>query len=100
MNDRSPYSLFELNKSQIATIGLIIKIPKDYLPGKVIINLVALMQIKLNLVGMIAGTETDQFNWLSLKATGTMEKLIETLVYLNSLKIETSFFNLKPNHCD
>lgn len=29
-----------------------------------------------------------------------MEKLIETLIYLNGLKIETSFFNLKKNHCD
>ncbi|AFZ36779.1 hypothetical protein Sta7437_3272 [Stanieria cyanosphaera PCC 7437] len=98
MNNRSQSSLFKLNKNQIATIGLIIKIPKDYLPGKVIINLVALMQIKLNLVGMIAGTETDQFNWLSLKATGTMDNLINSLIYLNSLKIETSFLNFNQNH--
>ncbi|GAB4225602.1 MAG: hypothetical protein Kow0049_03570 [Stanieria sp.] len=100
MNERTQYSLFELNKNQIATIGLIIKIPKDYLPGKVIINLVALMKIKLNLVGMIAGTETDRFNWLSLKATGTMENLIASLLYLNDLKIETSFFKLKQNDSD
>lgn len=52
MNNKAQHSLFEINKNQIATIGLIIKIPKDYLPGKVIIHLVALMQIKLNLVGM------------------------------------------------
>jgi len=100
MNSQFQSSLFELNKNQIITIGIIVKVPKYYLPGKVIINLVAIMGIKLNLLGILTGTETDKFNWLSLKLTGQMANLVATLIYLNDLKIETSFFNLNHNYFD
>jgi hypothetical protein len=100
MKNHSQDLLSDFHENQTATIGLIIKIPKDYLPGKIIISLVTLMEIKLNLLGMLVGAETDRFNWLSVKATGKMDNLIATLVYLNDLKIETSFLTLNQDYCD
>lgn len=87
-----------LSKSTIktqVTIGLIIKVPKDYLPGRTILDLVTLIGVEVNLLGTLIGTKTDRFNWLSIKATGQLNALTAALVYLNDLKIETSFF--KPN---
>ncbi len=100
MSQDSQYELFSLNENQTIKIGFILKLPKIYLPGKVILNLVYLMKIQLQLSGFIKGTEKDNFSWLFLKATGRVKDLIATLVYLNELQIETNLLNLKPNYSD
>jgi hypothetical protein len=100
MSHNSQSELFSLNKNRTATVGMILQIPKIYLPGKFILNLVYLMKIKLQLSGFIKGTETDNFNWLFLKATGKVENLIATLAYLQDMQIATNLFNLNEFYGD
>jgi hypothetical protein len=96
----SNYSALKLNRdcpSPKYDLKLILKIPKRYLLGKILISLVRLTQIQMTFLGELTGQKSDRFNWFYVQMNGTVIDLVNASLYLEILQIDIDVVKFDPD---
>jgi hypothetical protein len=94
MLNLSALNLDTNNSLQTISLKLILKLPKKYAIGTVLLSLITLTGIELNPIGKLTGLECDLFNWCYLEITGQVSELIDATSYLQALQGEIQIIAL------
>lgn len=70
------------------TVNVILKCPKVYSLGKVLIALITFTGVKLIPIAKLTGIKSDRFDWCQITVTGTISNLIDVSAYLRALRID------------
>lgn len=95
----SNYSALPLNQTELSdniSLKLILKLPKRYFLGKVLLSLLRLTEIQITFLGELTGRKQDSFNWSYLEITGSVLDLINANLFLEVLQIDINIVEIVP----
>jgi hypothetical protein len=73
---------------RVVTVNVILRCPKLYSLGKVLLALITFTGVQLTPIGKLTGIKSDRFDWCYITVTGTISNLIDVSAYLRALQID------------
>ena len=86
--ENRPHFLEQNLLERTITVNVILKCPKLYSLGKVLLALITFTGVQLSPIGKLTGIKSDRFDWCCIKITGTISNLIDVSAYLRALQID------------
>jgi hypothetical protein len=96
MSQNSTLNLNQDCSSQIFSLKLIIKLPKNYSLGNILLSLVRLANVEVDFLGGLTGIQEDGSNWSYVEMNGTVLDLINANLYLEVLQIDIDIVEIDP----
>jgi hypothetical protein len=70
------------------TVNVILRCPKVYSLGKVLIALITFTGVQLTPIAKLTGIQSDRFDWCQITVTGTISSLVDVSAYFRALRID------------